>query len=144
MTARDGIGTSWVWLNQLLNCNSWRHLGHYEYWTVTQKWINFLNCNFGTLRFWITFLGLECFYGHSNSKMSNQKTKHILILLLRISDCKDKDKKWSSWIPSHHLQNRSFWQHRGINLWIIIGHWSLWTLDRNIGESPSNCNFWQD
>ena len=144
MTSRDEKGTSWVWLNQLLNCNFWQHLGHYEYWTATQKWINFLNCNFGTLRFWTTLLGLERFYGHSNSKMSNQKTKHILFLLLRILDCKDKDEKWNSWLLLHHLQNRSFWQHRGINFWIIIGHRSLWTLDCNIGESPLNCNFWQD
>ena len=99
----DGKWNSWVVLNQLWNCNLQQHFGHYEYWTVTQKWINFLNCNFGTLRFWTTFLGLECFYGHSNSKMSNQKTKHILILLLRILDCKDKDEKWNSWILLHHL-----------------------------------------
>ena len=99
----DGKWNSWVVLNQLWNCNLQQHFGHYEYWTVTQKWINFLNCNFGTLRFWTTFLGLECFYGHSNSKMSNQKTKHILFLLLRILDCKDKDEKWNSWILLHHL-----------------------------------------
>ena len=63
----------------------------------------FKNSSKMQLLFWTTFLGLECFYGHSNSKMSNQKTKHILILLLRISDCKDKDKKWNSWILLHHL-----------------------------------------
>ena len=33
------------------------------------------------------FLGLECFYKHSNSKMSNQKTKYILFLLLGILNC---------------------------------------------------------
>ena len=99
----DGKWNSWVVLNQLWNCNLQQHFGHYECWTVTQKWINFLNCNFGTLRFWTTLLGLECFYGHSNSKMSNQKNKHILILLSRILDCKDKDEKWNSWILLHHL-----------------------------------------
>ena len=86
----DGKWNSWVVLNQLWNCNLQQHFGHYEYWTVTQKWINFLNCNFGTLRFWTTFLGLECFYRHSNSKTSNQKTKHILVLLLGILHCDAK------------------------------------------------------
>ena len=42
-----------------------------------------------------------------------------------------KDGKWNSWILLHHLQNRSFWQHRGIAFWIIISHRSLWTLNCN-------------
>ena len=66
---KDGKWNSWVVLNQLWNCNLQQHFGHYEYWTVTQKWINFLNCNFGTLRFWTTFLGLEHLY---------EKTKHVV------------------------------------------------------------------
>ena len=91
------------YLASTLKLKLWQRPSHYEYWTATQKRINPLNYNSGTLRFGTTFLGLERFYGHSNSKMSNQKTKHILFLLLRILDCKDKDEKWNSWILLHHL-----------------------------------------
>ena len=36
------------------------------------------------------FLGLECFYKYPDSKMSNQKTKYVLFLLLGILDCDAK------------------------------------------------------
>ena len=36
------------------------------------------------------FLGLECFYRHPNSKMSNHKLKYISFLLLGILDCDAK------------------------------------------------------
>ena len=86
-----------------LKLKLWQRPSHYEYWTATQKRINLLNCNFGALRFWTTFLGLDCFYRHSNSKWVIRKHKHILFLLLRILNCKDKDEKWNSWALLHHL-----------------------------------------
>ena len=43
----------------------------------------FKNSSKMQLLFWTTFLGLECFYEHSKSKRSNQKTKHILIFVIK-------------------------------------------------------------
>ena len=88
-----------------------------------------MNCNSGTLRSWTTFLGLECFYRHSNSKTSNQKTKYILFLLLGILDCNAKMGNETAGYYCINFKIVTFGntlvimniglQHRGINFWIV-------------------------
>ena len=88
-----------------------------------------MNCNFGTLRFWTTFHGLECFYRHSNSKTSNQKNQIYFVFVIRNIRLQCKDGKWTAGYYCINFKIVTFGntlvimnielQHRGINFWIV-------------------------
>ena len=86
------------------------------------------------------FLELEYFCKYTHNKMSNQESEDVLYWRLGILDCNATMGNEQLGIL-HHPQNRSFWQHRGTNFW-IIGHWSLWILNCSIEESTFDGNFW--
>ena len=93
-----------------------------------------------TERLWTIFLGLDYSCKYTHNKMSNQETEDVLYWRLGILDCNATMGNEQLGIL-HHPQNRSFWQHRGINFW-IIGHRSLWILNCSIEESTFDGNFW--
>ena len=60
------------------------------------------------------FLGLDYSCKYTHNKMSNQETEDVLYWPLGILDCNATMGNEQLGIL-HHPQNRSFWQHRGIN-----------------------------
>ena len=113
------------------------------------------------LRFWTTFLGLECFYRHSDSKTSNQKTKYILFLLLGALDYNAKMGNETAGYYCINFKIVTFGntliimniglQHRGINFWIVtfgkikisINFSWTWTFPQTTNNiiSPLGLNF---